>query len=305
MVEEMNRFQGIIPAAVTPFDEQERFVPSAFEVLLENLYAAGIDGVYVCGGTGEGLLQTVDQRKQVAEVAVKNSPAGKPVIVHVGSHRTADAVELAQHAGKIGATAISALPPLGSYSFPEIRRYYEAIAAAADVPLLVYFFPDAYPGVRTADQALDLCTIPNVAGLKYTDFDLYRLHLIKQSGAVVFNGRDEVLTAGLLMGADGGIGTFYNVIPELFVDVYQLAKAGDWAAARAVQDQINTVVRITLQFPCFPAIKEILRWRGIDCGPCIRPHSALTPAQAAELRRQIEACGVPLLEPVSRTVSRA
>jgi N-acetylneuraminate lyase len=277
---------------VTPFDQDEQFAPVPFEALLESLYTAGVDGVYVCGGTGEGLLQTVEQRKLVAEAAVRNSPKGKQVVVHVGSHRTADAVALAAHAGEAGAAAVSALPPLGNYSFAEVRAYYEAIAAAADVPVLVYFFPGSYPGVHTLDQALDLCGIPNVAGLKYTDFDLYRLRLLKQSGATVFSGYDEVLTAGLLMGADGGIGTFYNVIPHLFVDVYRRARRGDWEGARAVQDDINAIIRIALQFPCFPAIKEILRWRGIECGPCIRPRGGLTPPQAADLRRQLDARGV-------------
>ena len=147
--------------------------------------------------------------------------------------------------------------------------------------------------MQTLDQVLELCRIPNVAGLKYTDFDLYRLRTIKQSGAVVFNGYDEVLAPGLLMGADGGIGTFYNVIPEMFVDVYRRARRGDWEGARTVQDGINTIIRITLQFPCFPAIKQMLRWRGIQCGPCIRPRGGLTPLQAAGLRRQLDACGVP------------
>jgi len=293
--------KGILPAAVTPFDEYEQFAQAPFEVLLESLYTAGADGVYVCGGTGEGLLQTVEQRKHVAEAAVRNSPKGKAVIVHVGSHRTADAIELARHAGRLGASAVSALPPLGNYSFAEVRGYYEAIAAASDAPVLVYFFPNSYPGVNSIDQVLDLCRIPNVAGLKYTDFDLYRLRTIKQSGAVVFNGYDEVLTLGLLMGADGGIGTFYNIIPHMFVDVYERARRGDWEGARAVQDGINTVVRITLQFPGFPAIKEILRWRGIDCGPCIRPRGGLTPQQAAELRRQLDECGVAWELAASRT----
>jgi N-acetylneuraminate lyase len=291
---------GILPAAVTPFDEHEQFAQAPFEALLESLYTAGVDGVYVCGGTGEGLLQTVEQRKRVAEAAVRNSPKSKQVIVHVGSHRTADAVELAAHAGGIGASAVSALPPLGNYSFAEIRAYYEAIAAAAGAPLLVYFFPGSYPGVNTLDQVLDLCRIPNVAGLKYTDFDLYRLRFIKQTGVTVFNGYDEVLTAGLLMGADGGIGTFYNVIPHMFVDLYRRARTGDWEGARGVQDGINTIVRIALQFPCFPAIKEMLRWRGIDCGPCIRPRGALTAGQAGELRRQLDSCGVSWEPTVSR-----
>src|SRR5205814_1742776 len=106
----------IVAATVTPFDENEQFVPRSYAELLKSLYAAGVDGVYVCGGTGEGLLQTVEQRKLVAESAVANWPAGKQVIVHVGSHRTADAVELARHASRSGVTAVSALPPLGNYS---------------------------------------------------------------------------------------------------------------------------------------------------------------------------------------------
>jgi N-acetylneuraminate lyase len=117
---------------------------------------------------------------------------------------------------------------------------------------------------------------------------------------VVFSGYDEVLVAGLLMGADGGIGTFYNVMPHLFVHVYHCALLGDWEGARAVQDQINTVIRIALQFPCFPAIKEMLRWRGIECGPCIRPRGGLSLLQAAELRRQLESCGVAWEPTVSR-----
>jgi N-acetylneuraminate lyase len=296
----MDNLKGILPAAVTPFDEKEQFAEAPFELLLESLYAAGVDGVYVCGGTGEGLLQTVEQRKRVAEAAVSNSSKGKQVVVHVGSHRTADAVELAAHAGRIGAAAVSALPPLGNYSFAEIRAYYAAIAAAAGAPLLVYFFPGSYPGVHTLDQVLELCRIPNVAGLKYTDFDLYRMRTLKQTGATVFSGYDEVLIAGLLMGADGGIGTFYNVMPHMFVDLYHRARRGDWEGARGVQDGINTVIRIALQFPCFPAIKEMLRWRGIECGPCIRPRGGLTSLQAADLRRQLDACGVAWEPTVSR-----
>ena len=286
--------RGILPAVVTPFDEQERFAPAAYESLLESVYSAGVDGIYVCGQTGEGLLQSVDQRKRVAEVSLRCSPSGKQVIVHVGAYRTADAVELARHAGRIGVTAVSALPPIGAYSFAEIRRYYEAIAAAAALPVLVYYFPEVCPAIKTAGQILELCSIPNVAGLKFTDFDLYRMRILKQSGSVLFNGRDEVLAAGLMMGADGGIGTFYNVLPELFVDLYKRSLSLDWAGALAVQDRINTIVRITLQFPVFPAIKEMLRWMGIECGQCIQPRQGLSEEQSRELRRQIEACGVPL-----------
>jgi N-acetylneuraminate lyase len=288
----MNGLNGIIAAAITPFDEREQFRASSYRALLARLYRAGVNGVYVCGQTGEGLLQTVEQRMAVAECALEHSPQDKQVVVHVGAHRTADAVELARHASGTGASAVSALPPAGAYTFEEIRRYYQEIAEASSVPVLVYYFPEICPGIRTTEQLLELCEIPNVVGLKFTDFDLYRMRAIKQTGAVIFNGRDEVLVAGLLMGADGGIGTFYNIAPELFVEVYEHAQRGDWMAARQVQDQINRIIRITLRYPSFPAIKQILLWSGIDCGECIRPRGRLAAEQAEELRREFEAAGV-------------
>jgi N-acetylneuraminate lyase len=279
-----SNLHGILPAAVTPFDDEENFAPAPFERLLERLYTAGCDGVYVCGQTGEGLLQPTAQRQRVTEVAVKNSPAGKQVIVHVGAYRTADAVELAKHARKVGATAVSSLPPIGPYSFPEIRQYYEAIAAASDLPLLVYYYPEVAPGIATEEQILELCGIPNVVGLKFTDFNLYRLRHLKNKGAVVYNGRDEILAAGLLMGADGGIGTFYNLAPESFVEIWRLARAGEWAAAVALQDRVNALIRATIQFPFMSAVKLQMQWSGLDCGRPLRPRRDLTPDEERRLR---------------------
>lgn len=284
------KLHGIIPAVVTPFDADEHFCPQAFEALLARLYAAGVHGVYVCGQTGEGLLQPLEQRKRVAEVAVKNSPAGKQVIIHTGAYRTADAVELTRHASRIGATAVSSLPP-GAYSFAEIREYYRALAACSDVPFLVYYFPELCPSINSADQILELTAIPNIAGLKFTDFDLYKLAAVKESGAVVFNGRDEVLVAGLLMGADGGIGSFYNLVPELFVRVFALCRDGRFLEGREVQRRINLLIRIVLRFPVFPAIKRMLKWSGLDCGACLAPRGQLTPDDEGKLEHALQAGG--------------
>jgi N-acetylneuraminate lyase len=279
--------KGILPAVITPFDDHDRFSPGSFAHLLQHLYEAGVDGIYVCGQTGEGLLQPVVQRKRVAEAAINNSPAGKAVIVNIGAHTTAEAIELAKHAARTGAHAISSLPPLGSYSFAEIRSYYEAIAAAADLPLLVYYFPDLCPAVKSIQQLMELCSIDNVIGLKFTDFDLYKLSLLKREGAIVFSGQDEVLAAGLLMGADGGIGSTYNLIPDLFVKLFAQARANQWAEASATQQIINEFITIALSFPLFPAIKTMLRWSGIDCGRCLPPRRPLTAAEEASLREML------------------
>lgn len=289
-----DRFQGILPAIVTPVDEKGEFAPEVFERLLAHVYAAGSHGVYVCGQTGEGLFQSVAMRQQVAEVAVRRSPQGKLVIIHVGAPRLADAIQLARHAESIGAPAVSSLPPAGDFTFAELRRYYQELAGASRLPLLVYYFPSFCQAIATLDQILELCEIPRVAGLKFTDFDLYKLQQIAQSGKVIFSGRDEVFAAGMLMGASGGIGSFYNLVPELFVKVYECARAGQWEEARRAQEQINELIRIALRFPVLAAIKTMLKWRGFDCGCCLPPRENLAEPgqlQLRELLRKSRFCG--------------
>lgn len=288
----MTSFQGILPAISTPFDAEGRFCADAFERLLDRCYSAGVDGMYVCGQTGEGLQQSATQRKLVAEVAVKASPKNKTIIIHVGAMSTGEAVELAKHAARIGAHAVSALPPIGNYSFAEIKAYYAAIAAASDLPLLMYYFPAYAPNLNTLAQILELCAIPNVIGLKFTASDLFLLSEIKKSGATIFYGTDEMLLAGLVMGADGGIGSFYNVAPELFVQLYRQTQAVELEQARQTQRQINELISIGLNFPVNPVVKSMLRRLGIDCGLCLPPRRSLTSEEETRLDQLLAESGV-------------
>ncbi|MBS1874430.1 MAG: dihydrodipicolinate synthase family protein [Acidobacteria bacterium] len=290
-------FEGILPAIVTPLDANERFNRTAFERLAARVYAAGVDGLYVCGQTGEGWVQSIEQRKAVAEAAVHASPAGKTVIIHIGAASTAQSIELARHAARVGAHAVSSLPPPGAYSFEEIRAYYRDVAAASETPFLIYYFPSLAPALNTTARMLELCSLPNVAGLKFTDSNLFRLWELRRSGAVVFNGSDEMLAAGLLMGANGGIGSIYNLLPAEFAGLYSNASAGRWEQARQLQSAINEVIRVILQFPVFPAVKATLGFTGLDCGPCIAPRRGLTEEELAELRRGLlaTAAGARLL----------
>jgi N-acetylneuraminate lyase len=288
----MKLIQGILPAAVTPLDEDGRFAPAVFERLLERLHGAGVHGVYVCGTTGEGMLQPPAQRRSIVETAVASTPRGRHVVVHVGAASLEEALALSAHAAKAGAHAISSLPPLsGQFGFPEVLRYYEALARASDLPLLVYYFPDLSPSISSPEQLETLCGLPNVLGVKFTDFDLYRMSLLTRPERCIFNGRDEVLAAGLLMGADGGIGTFYNLAPELFVQIYTAAQAGRWEEAQRAQGRVNALIRITLGYPLFPAVKQILAWSGLDCGTCLPPRAPLTIEQQRSLRKSLVEAG--------------
>jgi N-acetylneuraminate lyase len=280
--------RGILPATVTPVDDKGRFAPDIFQRLLDRLYRAGVHGAYVCGTTGEGMLQPIEQRKAIVETAVACTPPGRHVVVHVGAASFDEAVALSSHAAKAGAHAISSLPPLsGQFTFEEVLGYYEALARASELPLIIYYFPDVSPSIRSAEQLETVCALPNVCGVKFTDFNLYNMSLISRSARSVFNGRDEVLCAGLLMGANGGIGSFYNLAPELFVRIYTAAMSGAWEEARLAQQRANILIGITMRFPFFPAIKQILAWSGLDCGACLPPRAQLDPEQQALLRQHL------------------
>jgi N-acetylneuraminate lyase len=145
-----------------------------------------------------------------------------------------------------------------------------------------------------------LCALPNVLGVKFTDFDLFRMSLLRRPERCIFNGRDEVVVAGLLMGADGGIGTFYNLVPELFVQIYAAAVAGRWEEARLAQLRVNVLIRIAVRFPLFPAVKQILAWSGLDCGTCLPPRGPLTLDQQRSLQGSLAEAGFAELS--ARTV---
>lgn len=285
-------FGGILPATITPFDDDGHFAPAVFERLLERLYGAGVHGIYVCGSTGEGMLQSVAQRMAVVETAVACTPSGRHVVVHVGASALDDALALSAHAAKAGAHAVSSLPPLaGRFGFSEVLAYYEALARGSELPLIVYYFPEVSGSITTTEQLQTLCALPNVVGLKFTDFDLFRMAQVRAPGRSIFNGRDEVLAAGLLMGADGGIGTFYNLVPELFVDIHAAAVAGRWDDARTLQRRVNTLIALTLRHPLFPAVKQMLAWSGLNCGACLPPRSRLDAEQQRVLRESLADAG--------------
>ncbi len=106
---------------------------------------------------------------------------------------------------------------------------------------------------------------------------------IKKSGATIFYGTDEMLTAGLVMGADGGIGSFYNVMPGLFVKLYEHTQRNEWQEAQIIQKQINEIIAIGLRYPVQTSVKAMLQRMGLDCGKCVFPRRWLTPDEENEL----------------------
>lgn len=275
-------FCGIYPALLTPLDSAYNLRPEVAQLLMQRLLSVGANGVYIAGSTGEGMHLTMDTRRALVEALMPSLPEGKQLIVHVGTPAVDDAIRLAEHAAQHGAHAISSLPPAGDGN--KVRTYYETLARNSALPLIVYYFPKATPTAFTDPQELlDICDLPNVFGVKFTDFNFYLLQRLVKRGKMVFNGYDEALAAGLLMGAQGGIGSTYNIMPEVYMEIYRTAQAGDWETARLWQSRANDILSILLRYPFFPSLRAIVGQKGFDCGPMMSGEKFLSEAQQQQL----------------------
>lgn len=285
----MSKFQGIVPALITPFDASDKFNAGVFRELIQSLLATGVDGFYVTGGTGEGLLLEPDERRAVLEVALDEVNGRVPVIAHVGAVATRTAADLAAHAASAGAAAVAAIPPIYfSADLAGIKEHYRRIAVAAHgTPTWLYYVPHATGVTLTAKVFAELMDIDNVRGVKYTSYDLYQMRNIVELAAgrdfTVVSGPDEMCLPALMMGASGAIGTTYNIMAGQFLKLYRAWQSGDVAAAQTLQFQANQVINALLTVPTLAAVKAILKRMGFDCGVPRGPLRGLTPEEEARL----------------------
>jgi N-acetylneuraminate lyase len=292
-------FKGIYPAIVSPHREDGAFDTDAFERLIDRFYEAGVHGLYVCGNTGEGYVMSAENRRLAAETAVRCSAGRGKVVVHVGAPAEQDAVALAEHAASIGANGVSSLPPyVQGYRFEDILQYYGAVArGAGGLPVFVYYIPVLTHREFSLPEVDRLLGVDGVVGLKFTNHNLYLMEGILNSGRAphVFNGHDEVLLAGLTMGAQAGIGGIYNLMPKRFVGIYDAVQKADLAAGRKLQSEVNRLIRLLLAYGLIPAMRDVLRWQGLDCGAPLHPTRPLNEADSKRLREDIEAADIGVL----------
>jgi N-acetylneuraminate lyase len=292
----MGAFSGIWPALVTPLTAEGQVDAAATEGLIEALLATGIGGLYVCGGTGEGVLLPPAVRREMAELAVSVVAGRVPVMVHVGSINTEVAVELAQHANLVSADAISAVPPFYyEYPFHAIREHYQAIAQVSQAPLYVYYIPGATGNPISPDQLLEICALDGVAGLKFTSRDMYYFSQLmarrNPESVNVLSGPDELFLSCQVLGAEGAIGTTYNVMPRLYLDIRASAAAGDVVTARSLQFGANAVIDVLLRHSIIPATKALLGMIGLKVGHGMPPMPPIGGDRARALRHDLEDAG--------------
>ena len=278
-------FKGVFPALVTPLTAKEKLNVRALEALINYEIKDGAQGFYIGGATGEGLLLDIPERKKLCEKSIELIGPDKAKIVHITDMNFRNTLKLAKHAQDCGADAISSIAPIYfKYDENEIYEYYKAIAESVDIPLIIYY--TAAAGVNISlDLFSRLFEIDNITGVKWTSSNYYEMLCLREKfpEATIFNGPDEMLICGLGAGANGGIGSTYNIIFPLINEVYQSFQSGNIEQAREAQKKADKIIRVILKYSVIPVVKAVLEERGIEVGNASFPMVKYT----AEQRKQI------------------
>lgn len=283
---DIKEFKGVIPAVLTVFDKEENIDEVGMRELVSHLINKGVNGLYLTGSTGEGFTMTGEERKRIVEIVMDENAGRVPVVVHVGAIGTRISIDLAKHAQEVGADGISSVPPFyWKFSENQIVKYYEEIAVACTLPMIVYNVP--LVGLLGMNAIKRLAAIDNVKGIKYTALSHYEITQIKDEigeDFLVYSGCDEMAMSGLLAGADGIVGSFFNIMPELFINIYNAVESKDLNEAQRLQRQAVEIIMFALKVPSFYAgMKVVLRATGVNAGYCRSPFENLTPEEEAEL----------------------
>lgn len=284
-----NNLGGVMPALLTPFDAQQKIDQASLRRLVRFNIEQGVDGVYVGGSTGEAFIQSLTEREEVLEIVADEAKGKITLIAHVGCVSTAESQRLATAAKSYGFDAVSAVTPFYyPFSFEEHCDHYRAIIDSADgLPMVVYNIP-ALSGVKlTLDQISTLVTLPGVGALKQTSGDLYQMDQIRRAhpDLVLYNGYDEIFASGLLAGADGGIGSTYNIMGWRYMAIVQALKEGDIDKAQELQRECNKVIDLLIKVGVFRGLKTVLHYMDVVSVPlCRKPFAPVDEQFLPELK---------------------
>lgn len=285
--------EGILPAIFSVYDKDLNVIRGTVDKLVNYQLQGGVKGFYVGGNTGECTVLPAKTRKQMLESVLEANAGRGKVIAHVGAGHFDEVMDLLQHANDCGVDAIASLPPSlqAYYEADEIVEYYKILAEKSKVPVYAYV-----TGVLNCDLvtfAQQMAEIDNIVGLKISISNYYAMERVVRfcgDKLNILNGPDETLTSGLIVGADGAIGTTYNMLPKLSIAIYDAVENGDITKARQLQNKLNDVIDVALSAN-IAYWKAIMTCMGFDMGYTVQPQRLVSPTELKDLEKKLQGIG--------------
>jgi dihydrodipicolinate synthase/N-acetylneuraminate lyase len=269
---------GVLPAMATPLVNGGKALNrEAVGGLVELLLGAGVQGLFIGGTTGEGILLSSEVRIALHEQVTASVNKRVPIIIHAGTNTTAETLTLARHAEEVGAAAIAAVTPY-YYGMDDngLFEYYRTIAQTVpEMPLLAYDIPHmAVNGISPALLQRLSTEIPSFAGVKCSHKDAQHVRALVDAGTadtIVLAGNESVAAGLLTLGVHGLVSGFATAVPEPFVALTRAFRAGDMADMRRQQQLINRILSDVPSGARIGAIKRVIQQRGVNAGTAVPP----------------------------------
>lgn len=290
--------KGIIPPILTPMHDDESLNEAELRHQVNRQIEAGVHGVFPGGTNGEAYALATAEKERLFEIVVDETKGRVPVYAGTGCVTTKETVALSKRAQALGVDVLSVITPsFAAASQDELYRHYMEVAAAVDLPIVLYNIP-----ARTGN-ALAPATVarlakeaPNIMGAKDSsgNFDNMKQY-IELTGDLgkkfsVLSGNDSLILPALVFGGQGGVAGCANVFPRTMVEIYEAFMAGDFERAKKAQDSIR-IFRNCFRFGNPNTIVKIAAGLlGNPVGPCRKPFCSLSAEGLEALKKTLKEC---------------
>ena len=304
MKESLKKYCGVIPAFYACYDEKGEVDVAATKKLARMLVNKGVKGLYVGGSSGECIYLEKEERMKILEAVMEEVKGECTIIAHVACNNTNESCQLAAHAESLGVDAIASIPPI-YFHLPEyaIAKYWNDMSAAApNTDFIIYNIPQLAGVALTMNLFKEMRKNPRVIGVKNSSMPTQDIQMFKAEGGedcVVFNGPDEQFVSGLAIGATGGIGGTYAVMPELFLKMYTLMQEGKVKEAQQIQYAADEIIyaMCACRGNLYAVMKKILNINeGLELGSVRAPMPELVESDLP----QVEKCAKMIRDAVAK-----
>ena len=303
MTKSIKNFRGIMPPVSTIVDAQGRFDAEATGRLLDNLIAAGVDGVLLLGSAGEFFSMDQAMRKEVAAFCLKHIDERIITLVGTGACGTKESLELSRHAAEHGADGVMVINPYYSPMSEDcLFGHYMALAETTPCPVMLYNFP----AMTGQDLSVELiarlaAAHPNICGLKDSVTDMGHTRRVilevtsKRPDFAVFSGFDDHILCNLVLGGAGGIPGTAIFAPQFICGLYKAFTEGRMDAAFALHRQVSLLTNVyAVETPYFGTLKEAARLCGMEglSTAVLPPSQPLSAEGKTKLTRLLQSAGL-------------
>ncbi|MBV7363333.1 dihydrodipicolinate synthase family protein [Actinomycetaceae bacterium TAE3-ERU4] len=245
------KFHGVIPPVVTPLTENGELDVPSLERSLNRMIAAGIDGAFILGSSGEVVFSTDERRREIIKESIRIIDGRVPVLVGCIDTQTNRVIEHARVAAELGADAIVVTAPFYALSgIEEVERHFRLVHEAVDLPMFAYDIPVCVHKKLPGPMLVKLGVEGVLAGVKDSSGDDVGFRFLIQDNEaaghplVILTGHEVVVDGAYMSGADGCVPGLGNIDPAGYVRQWKAYQNGDWKGVQAEQDALARLMRI-------------------------------------------------------------